>query len=134
MRRAGKEGLLAVVVSLLVVAAVVRGLVMIGPIDEQRDRKFDERRLSDIQRIAASVEFYYRDHHELPGSLAVLATLPGAKLPLADPQTGKAYGYHRLSADTYELCATFALQSGESTPLRWAHKAGQACFRLNVRR
>ena len=70
---AGTEGLLAVAVPLLAVVAVVRGLVMIGPLDEQRDRECDERRLSDIQRIVSCVELYYRTHQELPESLDTLA-------------------------------------------------------------
>jgi len=134
MKPVGKDGVLGIVVSLLVVAAVVRGLFMIGPIDEQRNRKFDERRLSDLQRIVSSVEFYYRTHQELPENLDVLAKQPASRVPLFDPESGKPYGYRRLSPDSYELCATFALESDESTALRWSHKAGPACFRLSVRR
>ncbi|MBN1929528.1 MAG: hypothetical protein JW764_08305 [Chlorobiaceae bacterium] len=133
MKRIGKDGVLGIVVSLLVVVAVVRGLFLIGPIDEQRNRKFDERRLSDLQRIVSSVEFYYRTHHELPDSLDALATLPGSRIPLVDPESGKPYGYRRLSPETYELCASFALESDESTALRWSHKAGTACFHQRVR-
>ncbi|HHE32948.1 MAG TPA: hypothetical protein ENL07_10105 [Chlorobaculum parvum] len=126
MKPVGKDGVLGIVVSLLVVAAVVRGLFMIGPIDEQR--------LSDLQRIVSSVEFYYRTHQELPENLDVLAKQPASRVPLFDPESGKPYGYRRLSPNTYELCATFALESDESTALRWSHKSGQACFRLSVRR
>ena len=134
MRLFEKGWMLGVALSLLVTAAVVRGLFMIGPIEEQRNRKFDDRRLSDLQRIASSVEFYYRTHDELPDSLGVLATLPGGSVPRMDPESGKPYRYRRISADSYELCATFALASDESMPLRWAHKAGPACFRHRVRR
>lgn len=134
MKRVGKDGVLGIVVSLLVAGAVVRGLFMIGPIDEQRNRKFDERRLSDLRQIVSSVEFYDRTHHKLPESLDVLAELPGSRVPLLDPESGKPYGYRRLSPDSYELCATFAGESDESTALRWSHKAGRACFRLSVRR
>ncbi|ARM30802.1 hypothetical protein [Prosthecochloris sp. HL-130-GSB] len=133
MRLAGKGWILAIAVSLLVAAAVVRGLVMIGPIDEQRSRKFDQRRLSDLQRIASAVELYYRTYDELPDSLGVLETLPGSA-SLLDPESGKPYTYRPVSADSYELCAVFALESDESTALRWSHKAGPACFRLKVRR
>ena len=134
MRLFGNGWMLGIAVSLLVAAAVVRGLFMIGPIEEQRKRKFDERRLSDLQRIASSVEFYYRTHDELPDNLDVLATLPEGSVPRMDPESGKPYTYRRISADSYELCATFALASDESMPLRWAHKAGPACFRHRVRR
>jgi len=134
MKPVGNDGVLGIVVSLLVVAAVVRGLFMIGPIEEQRNRKFDERRLSDLQRIVSSVEFYYRNHKELPENLDTLAELPGSRVSLFDPESGKPYDYRRLSPETYELCATFALESDESTVLRWSHKAGRACFRLSVKR
>jgi len=89
MKPVGKDGVLGIVVSLLVVAAVVRGLFMIGPIEEQRNRKFDERRLSDLQRIVSSVEFYYRNHKELPENLDTLAELPGSRVSLFDPESGK---------------------------------------------
>ncbi len=134
MKPVGKDGALGIVVSLLVVAAVVQGLFMIGPIDEQRSRKFDERRLSDLRRIASSVEFYHRNHKELPENLDTLAKQPGSHVSLVDPESGKPYTYRRLSPETYELCATFALESDESTALRWSHKAGRACFRLSVLR
>ncbi|MBF0585402.1 hypothetical protein INT08_03185 [Prosthecochloris sp. N3] len=134
MKRVGKGWVLGVAVSLLVAAAVVRGLFMIGPIEEQRNRRFDERRLADLQRIASSVEFYYRSYDELPESLNALERLPESRVPRLDPESGEPYTYRRISAEFYELCATFALESGESTGLRWAHKAGPACFRLRVRR
>jgi len=82
VKRAGKGWVLALAASLLVAAAVIRGLVMIGPIEEQRARRFDERRLSDLRRIASSLDDYYRLHHELPDSLDRLAKQPGVRLSL----------------------------------------------------
>jgi hypothetical protein len=134
MMNAGKERLLAAAFTLLVIAAVIRALFMIGPIGEQRQRKFDEKRLSDLQRISSSINYYFTTHSELPGQLDVLVKEAGMNIPIRDPETGKLYEYHKISSERYELCATFSLGSGDQTELRWSHKAGHACFSMSVQR
>lgn len=124
---------LAAIVSAAVVAVVIRALVLIGPIGEQRKMKFDARRVSDFQQIASSIDAYAGTHKALPESLRKLEKEQGLPLPIIDQETGKAYTYKVISDDTYELCAQFSGESRERFDYRWGHKAGPACFRLRVR-
>jgi hypothetical protein len=133
MSRFSKDSLLAAIASVLVVAAVIRGLFMIGPLDEQRKRKFDEKRIADLQQASTSINYYYSTHHELPEHLTALAGEPGLKIQLIDPETSDPYSYKKLSADTYELCAKFSMESDDRMDFRWSHKAGKTCYRLTVR-
>ncbi len=133
MKSFGKDRVLAAVAVVLVVAAVIRGLFMIGPLDEQRKRKFDDKRKADLQQVVTLIDYYYSTHHELPEHIGVVFKETGINsLPL-DPETGESYSYRIISADTYELCAKFSMKSDDRTDFRWAHNTGKTCYRLSVR-
>jgi hypothetical protein len=121
--------------SAVILAAVIAGFSVIGPPGAQREKKLDARRLSDLQGIAASIDFYYSRHAELPDSLEKLGHEPGGLAGITDPQTGKQYSYTKLSPVTYRLCAIFSGESGigEARTV-WAHDAGRCCFELRAKK
>ena len=53
-----------------VVAAVVAGLWSIGPPSEQRLRRLDERRVSDLTQLSQAVHWYHTERRALPAGRA----------------------------------------------------------------
>lgn len=119
----------------VVLAAVILGLFIVGPPRVQREKKLDARRISDLQSISSSIDFYYSRHGELPESTAMLEKEPGCRTSSSDPQTGAAYSYTRISRVSYRLCARFSRES-DSNEARsvWAHSAGECCFQLSAKK
>lgn len=133
MTMTGRQAL-AGVVSVVVFAAVIAGIVILGSPSEERARRLDQRRVSELRGIRSAVDFFYVDKGRLPASLDELATQPGVRVS-ADPVTNEAYRYRPLGGDAFELCATFEraseLQPGSGVDI-WQHPAGAHCFTLKV--
>lgn len=132
----------------IVLATVVCGFIIAGSPKEERARRFDERRVSDLQMIQSEIVEYWRNKQALPELLDVLDNpIRGFVVP-KDPETGGAYVYKVKSSDTFELCAIF---SGEGSFFRktneiprvaydgygglgnvWEHGAGEWCFERTI--
>ena len=95
-----------------VVAAVTLGLVLLGPPTQERERRIDDRRVADLHGITAATGLYWTRHGRLPASLDDLAAEPGLRISTRDPTNSEMYGYQVLDDDRYEVCATFATDSG----------------------
>ncbi len=145
MSRLSGQTVLAGVVSLVVGAAIIGGIVLIGPPSEQRKLRMDERRVKDLQRIASDLDGYFEAHQSLPKSLQDTTKTPVIFGITNDPQTGAAYGYQSTGAvsrtPTFQLCATFELATPEDIAVpvlpnsrygRWPHPAGRFCYDLRV--
>lgn len=126
--------------TLLVLAAVVWGFVIVGSPDARRLERLDETRLDDLQRIQREIQDLVKDD-EVPATLkralpatldAVLALARRRRLSLADPETGERYGYRVLDERRYELCATFARAREADFGVFWNHPAGRHCFTVDV--
>lgn len=141
MIRSNGSTRLAIVLSVAVAATVAVAIVIIDP-PAQRQRRLDQRRVEDLMRIREQVDTYWQRHHALPGDLAGLASEPGFDTPTRDPESSTPYGFEVKDADSYRLCASFALDTGarRDPPWRswgaseWAHPAGRFCFDLDVRK
>ena len=83
--------LLAVVLTVIVTAAVVTGIVIIGSPMEERTRRLDTRRVQDLQQISQSVQVYHSRHQRTPASLDELSKEPGLAGVPRDPVTGEPY-------------------------------------------
>ena len=133
MRLTGRQ-VLAGVVSIVVAAAIVTGVVILGSPSEERARRLDLRRVSDLQGIQNAVNFYASERTTLPASLEELSTQPGVRIG-TDPVTGAAYGYRALGVEEFELCGTFEraseprVSSGVDV---WQHPSGKHCFTRKV--
>ncbi len=130
----------------IVVIAIVVGFFIVGSPGDERIRRFDERRISDLGVIQSEIIYYWQSKEILPAVLDNLRDdLRGVSLPL-DPDTSAPYEYKVLSDKSFELCAVFSLPSDEKTVesntlvrpapsfgggfenSSWGHKAGQVCF------
>lgn len=128
----GKRALVGILV-IIVALAIVSGIMIIGPPNEERRRRMDSRRVNDLQRISGSLAIYYVRQHQVPASLEELAKEPGLANVPRDPVTDRAYGYRMLNTTSYQLCSAFDRESADSRAEDfWAHGAGQQCFTLDV--
>lgn len=130
-----------------VAIAVIAGFFVVGSPNEERLRRFDERRLGDLQSLQWEVINYWQKKDALPAALADLNdNVRGYVIP-QDPQDGSAYGYRATGDLSFSLCATFDREATSDvapygidgpmpipqykagyTSAYWSHAAGYACF------
>ena len=127
------------VATVLILASIVWGFAVLGSPAKQRQVKYDEQRVSDLQNVNQFVLSYYQTHAGLPGSLSDITSENTYSVLPVDPQTKKPYEYVLVgqSAKAYELCAEFNLASNSQNrtepviylgDISWAHPAGHYCY------
>ena len=132
-------------VVLIVAVAAVGGFFLVGSPFAQRMRRFDERRVGDLQTIQWQVVNYWQSKEKLPVALDNLRDPISNFVPPVDPESGAAYEYRPLDELAFELCATFRTASRvssatEAKPLGleelgaedWAHEASRTCFTRTI--
>ena len=118
-----------------------------------RMKRFDERRVNDLQNIQYQIVNFYQRKGSLPNNLDELKDpIAGFNIPL-DPDSNVSYGYEKVSDPptgeaglSFKLCADFSLESGtqidskgmsrpmpissEAYPVNenWRHQKGAVCF------
>jgi hypothetical protein len=133
--RAGVRWLI-VMASVVMVAAVAAGLYVVGSPAHQRAVQLDQRRQSDLMRLAASIHRHWSQYKVLPADLQ--AVDPG-RIYSKDPVRGTPYEYVLTGSGGYRLCAVFDAASESDgvpvytlveggAPLRRDHPAGKSCF------
>lgn len=132
------------IVIILVALAVIAGFFVVGSPQEERFRRFDERRVQDLQTIQSEIIYYWQRKNVLPASLTDLRDDIRGFVPPTDPETGAQYGYEirDVAERTFALCAIFirASESAETTlkPVpfyesqNWRHPAGDFCFERTI--
>ncbi|MDR3472829.1 MAG: hypothetical protein P4M09_14285 [Devosia sp.] len=132
--RLGRQNLFAIVSGLIVLAAVVAGMVVVGSPRRARERALDTQRVQALQTLSNAVGQFRRAHGALPDTLTRLAQDQNDLAPsdLRDPETATPYEYRATGAASYELCARFATNSDEDEVIRWRHGTGRACFSLTA--
>jgi len=115
-------------VSAAVLIGVVLGFMVGGTPTTERNRSFDETRVSHLSNLAGCIEQYASSLGALPTSLDELvrsSQYSYCKLYMKDPETALSYEYRVVTPSMtqgaaqvgqYELCADFALASDASTP------------------
>ena len=152
-QKLNKIKLLAWTVSFAVLASIVGGFFIMGSPFTLRIKRFDERRVNDLQNIQDQVVNFYQRKGSLPNSLDELKDpIAGFNIPL-DPESAVSYGYEKISdlpageaGLSFKLCADFSLESGaqidskymtrpmpissEAYPVNenWRHQKGAVCF------
>lgn len=143
---------------LAIFVLVVAGFIVAGSPTEQREKRLDAERVSDLQSIVWEIESFVVNNQEIPQSLDALRQEQIYGISLTDPVTNEPYVYNVTGEDQFELCANFARSSvGNSSenngfyeprpiaPLKaslqtvsgesiWEHEAGEECFEFEVRR
>lgn len=150
---AGKQRTVAAAATLAVIAAIIAGFFIVGSPATQRARRFDERRVSDLQSIQYQTINYWQNKNRLPAKLDDLKDNISGYTPPLDPETQQPYEYTVRSALAFELCADFKTDSNyqdagyaprllKAVPLggesiyhdpygqsqNWSHGPGRACF------
>ncbi len=131
----------------MVAAGVVAAFFVVGSPQTQRERRFDEQRVGDLQNIQWQIVNYWQTKGVLPPALSALEDdISGFRVP-ADPQTRNVYEYRMEGNMTFELCAVFSLDSkdagtGGVVPMprapaaefgtNWEHGAGRTCFERTI--
>ena len=140
--------LLAWVISIVVLVSIILGFFIIGTPGLQRDRRFDNQRINNLQTIQYQIVNYWDQKGTLPNDLNQLKdSISGYTAPI-DPETGESYKYNVLGELTFELCANFKTDSndfglatlppdpyffkGISSDETWAHGKGMVCFERTI--
>ena len=123
------------IIILIVVVAVVFGFFLAGSPNSERLRRFDERRIQDLQTIQSEIINYWANKERLPQQLSDLQdNIKGFSTP-KDPETGSGYSYMVNSDFAFTLCADFSDSNAESPyyeQFNWQHNAGHFCFERNI--
>lgn len=148
-----KTGKVIMLVSVAgVIAAIVGGFMVMGTPSEQRDMRFDQERVNDLEEIQWRITDYYRTKETLPESLDQVTGAIGVEKMPTDPETGEPYTYAKIADLSFELCATFALESPQDSRVTdvyprmagliisdessgrglWQHDAGEECFERTI--
>jgi len=137
-----RSRIIIAIASLVVIASLVGGFVIMGSPMKMRDLRFDDQRLSDLQSIQWQLINYWQQKGSLPSDLALIEdAISGFYLPI-DPETGAVYTYEKTGKLSFKLCGTFTLPSrtdvrgrGLESPMMvsgpdegWRHDAGVTCF------
>lgn len=123
---------------LVTAAAIAAGVWVIDSPNQQRLKRLDGARLSELQALDSAARSYWREHDALPADIHALLEQPGMALSSSDPAGGPDFSYRPLDASHFELCARFDTSSADG-PRRaalneWAHPAGRHCFRRTLAR
>jgi hypothetical protein len=141
------------VASLLVLIAIVAGFPIMGSPFTQREYRFDEEKVRDLQTIQYEIINYWQTKETLPQNLETLESdsIRGFIVPV-DSQTKKPFEYRTTGATAFELCAEFNRESratdtgGISYPTPayypekgydgandvWSHEKGRQCFSRTI--
>jgi hypothetical protein len=127
-----------VAAGIVMVAAIVTGIIMVGTPTEGRLERLDARRVQDLQGIMQATDSVWARSQRLPATLQELADDPRLNVQVVDPGSGKQYEYTVVGEDSYELCATFDRESPDRAPRPssefWRHGPGRQCFALSAER
>jgi hypothetical protein len=105
---------IAIVLAIIVVIVIATAIALLDSPAQERLRRLDERRMSDLREIANAVDIYWTQEGILPNSLDDLADEEGYFAELVDPVTGDSYEYRIVNEDSFELCATFDTEDAAS--------------------
>ncbi|MDB5440980.1 MAG: hypothetical protein JWM33_3407 [Caulobacteraceae bacterium] len=132
--RLSAPALFTALACLVVVAASVVGMMVVGAPGQARAHRLDDQRIEALRGLSASLDRYYADRGGLPATLDRLALEQDGVGPasLRDPESGQPYGYRVVASNAFELCATFAAASMDDAAVHWRHEAGRRCFSQTV--
>lgn len=129
------------VTSLIVLASVIGGIIVIGSPATQRQLSYDQTRAQDLMNIQWQIVSFYQAKSKIPETLAETTDpISGQIIPL-DPETKTPYEYKKTGELSFELCATFSQNTPEEMSLtvprdtymdNWTHTAGRQCFIRNI--
>ncbi len=158
-RNARQSVLLGWIAGALVIGSIAAGFFIIGSPMNQRDLRFDQQKIQDLQNIQWQVVSYWQQKQKLPGKLSELQdSISGFNVPM-DSETDEGYRYEATGSLSFKLCAMFnkgtpegsyeGLYDGRMTkpvPIAepaepngvpyvqdsWQHGEGEQCFERTI--
>jgi hypothetical protein len=125
-------------VSALVAVSVVAGFLALGSPQEERRRRLDEVRVTDLMGLRNEVAGHFDRTGRLPASLSAIERPAPRARALVDPATAEPYEYVAIDDSSFRLCATFdhetEAEAARFAYLPWAHRAGRQCYRFRIGR
>jgi len=133
--------ILGIALLALMLVSIVGGFFIVGTPAKQRDLRFDEQRIGDLQMIQGQIVNNWMQKGKLPAKLEDLQdSISGFSVP-KDPQSAMSYEYMVVDKNNFQLCATFkvassdiyhatqpAVRFGDLYSDNWNHSAGLVCF------
>lgn len=127
-------------VTAVIVAMLVTSAFSVGSPAEGRMRKFDERRVQDLQVIQSQIVNYWMNARVLPSELSKIENTAGGFIVPKDPETNISYEYTKTDELIFSLCAEFkteALSLIAEKPYygieeNWNHEMGRVCFERTI--
>ncbi|MCB9802701.1 hypothetical protein H6761_01615 [Candidatus Nomurabacteria bacterium] len=137
---------IAATLLVIMVASIVWGFFLIGAPSQQRDHRFDEQRVQDLQLLQSQIINYWQNKEVLPTELSQLENDISGYQVANDPETKADYQYQVLGDLSFELCADFTTNSEDfvngSQAARyyypsidsqnWEHKSEKTCFERTI--
>lgn len=130
----------------IVFGTIFAGFFIIGSPFTERIRKIDQLRVQDLQQIQNTIIYnYWTLKGKLPAKLSDLEDdISGFRVP-KDRESGNIYEYRVKGKQSFELCATFQLESIDDSSANfyehgwnpdknenWKHSAGRVCFARTI--
>jgi hypothetical protein len=125
-------------ITAIVAVSVIAGLMTAGSPTEERLRRFDDQRISQLAEIRfGAIDSFYTDRGALPQTLEEAQKhWAGDGSIFVDPATQTPFEYRPTGTNIYELCAVFDrpmdADQARIQPL-WVHDTGLTCFTLTAR-
>lgn len=134
----------------IVALSIIAGFFIVGSPQQERLRRFDNQRVSDLQIIQGQIIYFWQNKEKLPQVLNDLKDPISGFNPGKDPQTGADYVYNVKSDLEFTLCANFNLPISEgikpyvelqtyppqyyprNSDSNWDHGAGYVCFERKI--
>lgn len=130
----------------IVLIAVIWGIVLAGSPMSERERKFDDRRVEDLQAIereVSNIVYGVKAVSNTPSATTPVKPVPATlddvvaqavyqKPNIVDPETHAPYIYSVQDSTHYQLCATFNVERTLTYDIFWNHPAGNHCFAIDV--
>lgn len=134
--------ILAVVLFMVMFGSVGAGFFIIGTPFEQRNRRFDEQRVQNLQTIQSQIINFYTRKGNIPLETVELNDSISGFLVPVDPKNSQKFEYHAINKNKFELCASFDTTNDnisgvsaqkyampyDSFNQNWYHKAERTCF------
>lgn len=133
-------------VSLIVLASIVYGIIVIGLPSTQRARNLDQQRVSDLMNIQSEIVYtQWQKTGNIPANLDALKDPISNYIIPTDPETKQNYEYKKITENSFELCATFKtenkttsntsaaiVKNGYLDNENWQHDSGRYCFTRTI--
>jgi hypothetical protein len=139
---AGFKVFVSIVLATVSIVAI-SGLWIAGSPAAERARRFDDRRISELQSISYAIDNYWAINKALPKDLETLQSTRDVYVgSIMDPENGMPYEYTLTDSDSYSLCAEFSTVTTSTEPTNynpstakfWQHGTGRTCFQVDVRK